>query len=155
MSEVKIQSTKPVTENGEPLTKFKESKNKRTPIQAAYEGELPGIIGRCFLLNSGGTETFEEVENNTKVEKIRAVYEVSVISKKAELKLGTNLTVKIKYQSCIVDDTYNTGVLLGTTKKKVIVFDELMHWLVNGTEGLSAKGARLLDDVSPQDAMNL
>ena len=140
-----------VTKSGEVLNKYRFINNKRTPIQVCLNESLPDVLGKAFLLHRATTE---EVEGDNGEKLPRAVYEVLVVSKNATLKMGTPLTIKVKGQKAIVGEDYNTQVLLGTMQKKVIVFDDLMHWIMPSGEGLSASGARFIE-MTPQEAVNL
>lgn len=140
-----------VTKDNEVLNNYRIINNKRTPIQVCLNNSLPGVLGKAFLLQSATTE---EVEGDNGEKLPRAVYEVLVVSKNAGLKMGTPLTIKVKGEKAIVGEDYNTQVLLGTMQKKVIVFDDLMHWIMPSGEGLSASGARFIE-MSPQEAVNL
>lgn len=142
-----------VTKNGEELTTFQEVGSKKTPIQTALTRPLVEVIGKCFLLLSGSTEMVEDSSNDNK-EIPRAVYEVRTISTNAKLPIGTVLTIKVKGSQSILNDEDNKKLLLGIEKNKVVAFDNLSHWIFNGSEGLSASGVRVLD-VTPQEAMKL
>lgn len=140
-----------VLKNGEVLNNYRVINNKRTPIQVCLNNSLPDVLGKALLLQRATTE---EVEGDNGEKLPRAVYEVLVVSKNAGLKMGTPLTIKVKGEKAIVGEDYNTQVLLGTMQKKVIVFDDLMHWIMPSGEGLSASGARFIE-MTPQEAVNL
>ena len=148
-----IMSNNNTTKQGELLSTFNETNSKRTPIQSALTRPLVEAIGKCFLLLSGTTEEVQDSNDESKTIP-RAVYEVRVISSKTRLPIGTVLTVKIKGSESVINDDDNKKLLLGLEKNKVVAFENLSHWNVNGSEGLSASSMRVLD-VSPQEAMNL
>lgn len=151
MTEEAKQLKRSVTKDGEVASNtYRSINNKRTPIQVCLNDSLPGVVGNGFLLQRATTEEVDDDGNKLP----RAVYEVLVVSKNAALKMGTPLTIKVKGQKAIVGEDYNTQVLLGTMQKKVIVFDDLMHWIMPSGEGLSASGARFIE-MTPQEAVNL
>lgn len=148
-----MNTTRNVTDNGELLTTFNESKSKRVPIQTALTRPLVEVVGKCFLLINGFTEMISESNDSDNVIP-RAVYQVRTIGKNIQLPIGTVLTVKIKNSKSILSEQQNQALLLGQEKNKVVAFDELSHWYFNNTEGLSASNIRILD-IAPQDAMKL
>ncbi|PAB50509.1 hypothetical protein [Lactobacillus johnsonii] len=148
-----MNTTRNVTDNGELLTTFNESKSKRVPIQTALTRPLVEVVGKCFLLINGFTEMISESNDSDNVIP-RAVYQVRTIGKNIQLPIGTVLTVKIKNSKSILNEQQNQALLLGQEKNKVVAFDELSHWYFNNTEGLSASNIRILD-IAPQDAMKL
>ncbi|MCZ3580528.1 hypothetical protein QP423_05350 [Lactobacillus jensenii] len=148
-----MNTTRNVTDNGELLTSFNESKSKRVPIQTALTRPLVEVVGKCFLLINGFTEMISESNDSDNVIP-RAVYQVRTIGKNIQLPIGTVLTVKIKNSKSILNEQQNQALLLGQEKNKVVAFDELSHWYFNNTEGLSASNIRILD-IAPQDAMKL
>ena len=148
-----MNTTRNVTDNGELLTSFNESKSKRVPIQTALTRPLVEVVGKCFLLINGFTEMISESNDSDNVIP-RAVYQVRTIGKNIQLPIGTVLTVKIKNSKSILNEQQNQALLLGQEKNKVVAFDELSHWYFNNTEGLSASNIRILD-IAPQYAMKL
>lgn len=148
-----MDTIKKVTNNGELLTTFNETKSKRVPIQTALTRPLVEAIGKCFLLISGSTEMISESNESDNIIP-RAVYQVRIIGKNTQLPIGTILTVKIKNSRSILNEQQNQALLLGQEDNKVVAFDDLSHWYFNNTEGLSASNIRVLD-LTPQDAMKL
>lgn len=141
------------TKNSELLSTFKDSNNKRMPIQTALTRPLYEAIGQCFLLLNETTEEIPDSSDETKVIP-RAVYEVRVVSSTSKLNIGTVLIVKIKGKSSILTEEENRKMLLGVDKSKIVAFDDLSHWNFNNIEGLSASNIRELD-ITAQEAMKM
>ena len=132
------------TKNGEKLSSFVEPyKNDKLPIQSAMVTPLVNAIGNGFLLVSGETEKVTDFNDKSK-SSTRAVYEVRVLSKKARVGMGTLLKIKIKDSQSIVSSQDNEQIMFGTIVPPVVVFDDLNLWVMNGNEGLTASGIRVL-----------
>lgn len=112
-----MNTTRNVTDNGELLTSFNESKSKRVPIQTALTRPLVEVVGKCFLLINGFTEMISESNDSDNVIP-RAVYQVRTIGKNIQLPIGTVLTVKIKNSKSILNEQQNQALLLGQEKIK-------------------------------------
>ena len=65
-------------------------------------------------------------------------------SKKARVGMGTLLKIKIKDSQSIVSSQDNEQIMFGTIVPPVVVFDDLNLWVMNGNEGLTASGIRVL-----------
>lgn len=124
---------------------FKEEKSKNL-IEAARlkQAPLEAVIGNVFKLVREHQEVKDSMgKHGQSIQVKRDVVEVQTLNSRL-LPIGTTLVIKIKDFGPIVKPEDQKLFLLGV-KQVVVVFDDLLCWNLNGTEGLSASAMHLTD----------
>lgn len=112
--------------------------SKTAPVQAVLDKHLADAFGKKFIVIGAEKEEKPDYDDKTKIN-TAAVYHVRVISKKAWLPLGTELSIKIKDQEPIFSAQEVQDIMFGASLPVVVTFEQLSHYYYGLGDSLSAK----------------
>lgn len=122
--------------------------SSRLPITTALLRPVVYATGDIFRLIGVSNEQVKDRDGNIVP---RASYKVQTLNSQG-LTLGTMITIKIKGETSALNDEDNIALLEGKLVS-VVAFDNVRHWQIGNSEGLTADAIRPLN-ISPANAIH-